>query len=65
MLDAMSEFPITSVILIKNFSLKSHECFQEWKRRPFLILESINMLVWVNVPEYLAACLENESEGFG
>lgn len=23
------------------------------------------MLIWVHVPEYLAACLENKNEGFG
>lgn len=39
--------------------------FQEWERKPSLILESINMLAWVNVPEDLAAFLGNKKERFG
>lgn len=56
---------LVSFIFIKGFFyLKSHVCFQEWKR-PSLILESINKLAWVNVPEYPSAFLKNRNGGFG
>lgn len=59
---------LVSFIFIKGFFyLKSHVCFQEWKR-PSIILESINKLAWVNVlmdtQEYPSAFWKNRNGGF-